>query len=58
MKLKPFVTIGINWELVSHIQADGTDKYEYCALSQYTDRMYHLHATINQEGESQLITMR
>lgn len=63
MKLKPFATTGINyepirWVLVSHIQADGTDKYEYCAASQYTDRNYHLHATINQEGEFQHMTMR
>lgn len=63
MKLKPFVTIGINhepinWKLVSNIQTDSADKYEYCAPSQYTDRKYHLCATINQEGEFQHITMR
>lgn len=62
MKLKPFAATGINyepihWVLVSHTQADGTDKYEYCAPSQYTDRKYHLHITVNQRGESQHLSI-
>lgn len=63
MKLKPFANTGINhepinWELVSHVQADDADTYEYCAPSQYTDRKYHLNATVNQTGEFQHMTMR
>ena len=58
----PFTSVGINsepinWELISYTQTGSTHRYEYCAPSQYGNRIYHLSAVVSPTKESQHITI-